>query len=65
MRHSLLAISVVGLAGIVGCTPTIRLQVPDKPIEINLNINMKIEQNVRVKLERELDKAAQANPGIF
>jgi hypothetical protein len=39
--------------------------VPDKPIEINLNINMKIEQNVRVKLERELDKAAQANPGIF
>jgi len=65
MRHSLLAISVVGLAGIAGCTPTFRLQVPDKPIEINLNINMKIEQNVRVKLERELDKAAQANPGIF
>lgn len=65
MRHSLLAISVVALAGIAGCTPTIRLQVPDKPIEINLNINMKIEQNVRVKLERELDKAAQANPGIF
>ncbi len=65
MRHSLLAISVVGLACIAGCTPTIRLQVPDKPIEINLNINMKIEQNVRVKLERELDKAAQANPGIF
>jgi hypothetical protein len=26
---------------------------------------MKIEQNVRIKLERELDKAAQANPGIF
>ena len=65
MRHSLLALSVVGLAGIAGCIPTIRLQVPDKPIEINLNINMKIEQNVRVKLERELDKAAQANPGIF
>ncbi|OYU50951.1 MAG: YnbE family lipoprotein [Alphaproteobacteria bacterium PA1] len=65
MRHSLLALSVVGLVGIASCTPTIRLQVPDKPIEINLNINMKIEQNVRVKLERELDKAAQANPGIF
>ncbi len=65
MRHSLLAISAVGLVGIAGCTPTVRLQVPDKPIEINLNINMKIEQTVRVKLERELDKAAQANPGIF
>jgi hypothetical protein len=45
-----------------GC---VNISAPDKPIEINLNINMKIEQNVRVKLERELDKAAQANPGIF
>ncbi|NJR20491.1 MAG: YnbE family lipoprotein [Hyphomonadaceae bacterium] len=61
------ALLVGGLAmiAITACTPTVRVQVPDKPIEINLNINMKIEQNVRVKLERELDRAAQSNPGIF
>jgi YnbE-like lipoprotein len=53
------------ILSIAACTPTVRVEVPDKPIEINLNINMKIEQNVRVKLERELDRAAQANPGIF
>ena len=65
MSRNLLILS--GIAAIVasGCTPTVRVQVPDKPIEINLNINMKIEQNVRVKLERELDRAAQVNPGIF
>ncbi len=51
--------------GISACTPTVRVEVPDKPIEINLNINMKIEQNVRVRMERELDKATQSNPGIF
>lgn len=51
--------------GLIACTPTVKVEVPDKPIEINLNINMKIEQNVRVRMERELDKAAQANPGIF
>ena len=51
--------------GLSACTPTVRVEVPDKPIEINLNINMKIEQNVRVRMERELDKAAQENPGIF
>jgi hypothetical protein len=63
---------IAGLAGLTasclavsGCTPTVRVEVPDKPIEINLNINMKIEQNVRVRLERELDRAAQSNPGIF
>lgn len=65
MRNNLLILS--GLAALIasGCTPTVRVEVPDKPIEINLNINMKIEQNVRVKLERELDRAAQTNPGIF
>lgn len=51
--------------GITACTPTVRVEVPDKPIEVNLNINMKIEQNVRVRMERELDKAEQSNPGIF
>jgi hypothetical protein len=65
MRHSLLVISTLSALAASGCTPTVRVEVPDKPIEINLNINMKIEQNVRVKLERELDRAAQTNPGIF
>jgi hypothetical protein len=65
MRQRVLILS--GLAGlcVAACTPTVRVEVPDKPIEINLNINMKIEQNVRVKLERELDRAAASNPGIF
>ncbi len=69
MRHDLLMLSgitsALAVVLVTGCTPTVRVEVPDKPIEINLNINMKIEQNVRVKLERELDRAAQANPGIF
>jgi hypothetical protein len=60
-----LAAGVAGAALAAGCTPTVRVEVPDKPIEINLNINMKIEQNVRVKLDRELDRVAQQNPGIF
>jgi YnbE-like lipoprotein len=64
-----LALITAGLAACTlaaaGCTPTVRVEVPDKPIEINLNINMKIEQNVRVKLDRELDRAAEQNPGIF
>lgn len=65
MRHNLLVLSCAAAIVVTGCTPTVRVEVPDKPIEINLNINMKIEQNVRVKLERELDRAAVANPGIF
>lgn len=58
------AIAIGGLAA-SACTPTVKVEVPDKPIEINLNINMKIEQNVRVRMEKELEKASEANPGIF
>ena len=58
------ALMLAGFA-IAGCTPTVKVEVPDKPIEINLNVNMKIEQNVRVRMEKELDKAIQDNPGIF
>jgi YnbE-like lipoprotein len=65
MRQRVLILSGLATLAAGGCTPTVRVEVPDKPIEINLNINMKIEQNVRVKLERELDRAAQTNPGIF
>jgi hypothetical protein len=65
MRQCLLVLSATLVMGSAACTPTLRLQAPDKPIEINLNITMKIEQNVRIKLERELDRAADANPGIF
>ena len=65
MSRNLLILSGIAAIAASGCMPTVRVQVPDKPIEINLNINMKIEQNVRVKLERELDRAAQVNPGIF
>ncbi len=53
------------LAGalIVGCTPTVRLEAPQEPIVINLNV--KVEQEVRVKIDNELDQAFQRNPDLF
>lgn len=45
------------------CTPTVKVQAPDKPIEINLNV--KIEQEVRIKVDRELDDLLAENPDIF
>ncbi len=48
---------------LVACTPTVKVEAPDKPIEINMNI--KIEQEVRVRVERDLDKQISANPDLF
>jgi hypothetical protein len=39
---------------VAACTPTVRLQAPEKPIEINLNINIKHE--ILIKVEKEVEE---------
>jgi hypothetical protein len=48
---------------LLACTPTVQLEAPDKPIEINLNV--KIEQHVRVSIEKDVKKAISKNKDIF
>lgn len=45
------------------CEPTVRIEAPERPIEINLNV--RIEQEVRVRIDRELEQAFQQNDDIF
>jgi hypothetical protein len=47
----------------VACTPTVQLQAPDKPIEINLNV--KIEQHVKIEIEKDVKQAISKNKDIF
>lgn len=63
-RHLFVAASGIGLMLALGaCNPTVKIQAPDKPIEINLNI--KIDQQVRVKVDRELEDVLAQNPDLF
>jgi hypothetical protein len=55
--------AMAALAGLAACTPTVRVEVPDKPIEINLNVN--IRQEVVVKLERDVQETLRQNRDIF
>lgn len=36
-----------------GCTPTIQVATSDKPIEVNLNV--KIEHEIRIKIDKEIE----------
>ncbi len=45
------------------CTPTVKLEAPDKPIEINLNVN--IEQHVKVEIQKDVKDAISKNKDIF
>lgn len=48
---------------LLGCQPTVKIEAPDKPIEINLNV--RIEQEVRIKVDRDLDALLASNPDLF
>lgn len=47
----------------VGCSPTVKVEAPDKPITINVNV--KIEQEVRIKLDKDAEDLLENNPDLF
>jgi hypothetical protein len=51
------------LAFLVGCNPTVRVEAPKEPIEINLNV--KIEHNIRVQVDEELEDLFDDDSDIF
>ncbi|HVT51801.1 MAG TPA: YnbE family lipoprotein [Dongiaceae bacterium] len=40
-----------------------KVEAPDKPIVINLNV--KIEQEVRVKVDKDVESLVNNNPNLF
>ncbi|GAB5387444.1 MAG: hypothetical protein Alpg2KO_04120 [Alphaproteobacteria bacterium] len=57
-----LALALV-LPALMACNPTVKVEAPTEPITINLNV--KIEQEVRVKIDREVEELFEDNPDIF
>jgi hypothetical protein len=57
LRSLMIAPVVLASAGCV------QVSAPDKPIEINLNIN--IRQEVVVRLQQDVKQLIQNNPGVF
>ena len=53
-----------GLLVVTGaCTPRVEVAAPDKPITINLNV--KIDHQIRVKVDKELDQVLSDKSGLF
>jgi hypothetical protein len=56
-------LAALAILALSACQPTVKVEAPDKPIVINLNV--KIEQEVRIKVDREVDQLLQTQPDIF
>jgi hypothetical protein len=64
MKTSRLMIAIPFLlTALAACTPTVQLQAPDKPIEINLNVN--IEQHIKVEIQKDVRDTIAKNPNVF
>jgi hypothetical protein len=58
------SIAAVGLMLVLqACTPTVKVEAPSEPITINLNI--KLDAEVRLKIEEKAKDDITNNPGIF
>ncbi|MFD1218214.1 MULTISPECIES: YnbE family lipoprotein [Microbulbifer] len=53
----------LGAIALSACTPTVAVQAPSEPITVNLNV--KIEHEIRVKVDKELDNLFEDKEGIF
>ena len=51
------------MATAIGCEPTVKVEAPREPITINLNI--KLDAEVKLKLEEQADQDIEENPDIF
>jgi len=48
---------------LMACSPTVRVEAPTEPITINLNV--KIDHEIRVKVDRELEGLFSEDSDLF
>ncbi len=52
-----------GVLLVAACQPRIEVAPPSEPITINMNV--KIEHEIRVRVEKDLEELFKDQPGIF
>jgi hypothetical protein len=55
--------ALFALALFAACAPKLQVEAPKEPITINMNI--KIEHEIRVKVDKDLDQLIDKNPELF
>ncbi len=51
------------IAFLTACSPTVKIAPPEEPITINLNV--KIEHEILVKVEKDLEDVFSEDSGLF
>ncbi|MGD9108856.1 MAG: YnbE family lipoprotein [Gammaproteobacteria bacterium] len=62
MKYHMAGLAVLSLL-LGGCSPTVQIKAPKKPIVVNLNV--KVKHDVRVKVERDVDAMLAREKDLF
>ena len=52
----------LALPALFGCTPTVQVEAPEKLV---IDMNLKIDHEVRVRVERDLEETMRSDEEIF
>ncbi|MGB0695133.1 MAG: YnbE family lipoprotein [Rhodospirillaceae bacterium] len=58
-----LGLLALGPVALGACTPTVKVEAPSEPIRIDLNV--RIQQDVLIRLDKSVEDLHDANPDIF
>jgi hypothetical protein len=55
-------IAITGIS-VLGCSPVVKVEAPDKPIVVNLQV--KIDHTLHVQIQKDVAATIAKNPDIF
>jgi len=62
-RVRLTLLAALWIASLAACTPKVQVEAPKEPITINLNV--KIEHEIRIKVDQDLENLFDEDDDIF
>lgn len=62
-RQGAIYVSLCFAMLVSACTPTVQVAMPNEPININLNV--KIQHEILIKVDKELDELISDSSGLF
>ncbi len=63
MTRKSILLALIGLSLLAACQPRVKIEAPEKPIVINLNI--KIEHEFRLKVEKDVEELLKKDKDLF
>jgi hypothetical protein len=61
-KFPLLSLASLALL-LTACSPVVRIEAPEKPIEINMTVNIKHE--IMIKVEKDVKQLFESDKGLF